>query len=72
MYYIGIDVGGTNLKAGLVNEAGEILAVSRVLLGTFQGPEWFAETLAALAKAVMDEQGVCADEYIGFVFITLY
>ena len=36
MYYIGIDVGGTNLKAGLVNEAGEILAVSRVPLGEFQ------------------------------------
>ena len=68
MYYIGIDVGGTNLKAGLVNEAGEILAVSRVLLGAFQSPEWFAETLAALAKAVMDEQGVCAEE-IGWVGI---
>lgn len=25
MYYIGIDVGGTNLVAGLVNEAGRIL-----------------------------------------------
>lgn len=29
MYYIGIDVGGTNLKAGLVREDGQILAVER-------------------------------------------
>ena len=68
MYYIGIDVGGTNLKAGLVNEAGEILAVSRVPLGEFQSPEWFAETLAVLSKTVMAEQGVGAEE-IGWVGI---
>ena len=29
MYSIGIDVGGTNLKAGLVDENGAILAVER-------------------------------------------
>ena len=36
--YIGIDVGGTNLKAGLVDEAGNIVKVERVPLD-FQGPE---------------------------------
>ena len=30
--YIGIDVGGTNLKAGLVSESGELLAVERMPL----------------------------------------
>lgn len=53
--YIGIDVGGTNLKAGLVDEAGNIVKVERVPLD-FQGPEKFAETLAELSKKVMQEK----------------
>ena len=55
--YIGIDVAGTNLKAGLVNEEGTIVAVERTPLD-FQGPEPFAETLAQLAAAVMERGGV--------------
>lgn len=64
--YIGIDVGGTNLKAGLVNEKGEILAVERIPLD-FQGAEPFAETLAELAMAVMKRGGVDVSEveYVG-------
>ena len=50
--YIGIDVGGTNLKAGLVDEAGTILATERVPLD-FQGPEAFAKTLAELAGKLL-------------------
>lgn len=53
--YIGIDVGGTNLKAGLVDEAGNIVKVERVPLD-FHGPERFAETLAELSKMVMQEK----------------
>ena len=53
--YIGIDVGGTNLKAGLVDETGKILTVERVPLD-FQGPERFAETLAELSKRVIREK----------------
>ena len=53
MLTIGIDVGGTNLKAGLVDENGTILATERTPLGTFTGPETFAKTLAELAKAVL-------------------
>lgn len=53
--YIGIDVGGTNLKAGLVDEAGNIVKVERIPLN-FQGPEKFAETLAELSKKVIQEK----------------
>ena len=35
--YVGIDVGGTNLKAGLVDEAGRLLATRKIPLGPFQG-----------------------------------
>lgn len=60
--YIGIDVGGTNLKAGLVDETGEILRVKRVPLN-FQGPEPFAETLAELSRSVMGKE--TSVEYVG-------
>ncbi len=61
MEYIGIDVGGTNLKAGLVDENGTILAVERVPLD-FQGAESFAATLADLARKVM---GQAQADYVG-------
>ena len=61
MYYIGIDVGGTNLKAGLVNEAGEILAVSRIPLN-FTTAQDFAGTLADLSKQVLSQAGIEASQ----------
>ena len=64
--YIGIDVGGTNLKAGLVDQAGKILTVERTPLD-FQGPEAFARTLADLSRAVLEKGGISAAdvEYVG-------
>ena len=64
--YVGIDVGGTNLKAGLVDETGRILAVERTPLD-FQGPEAFAATLAELSRAVMTAGGAepAQVEYVG-------
>ena len=63
---IGIDVGGTNLKAGLVNEQGQIVAEERMPLD-FKSIEQFVETLADLALAVMERGGVQASdvEYVG-------
>lgn len=52
--YIGIDVGGTNLKAGLVDETGRIVKAERVPLD-FRDPEDFAATLAELSKKVYQE-----------------
>lgn len=52
--YIGIDVGGTNLKAGLTDDTGKILATARTPLD-FQSAEAFAKTLAELAQTVMEQ-----------------
>ena len=66
MLYIGIDVGGTNLKAGLVDETGKILAVDRCPLN-FQGPEQFAEDVARLAASAAGKGGVAPESlaYVG-------
>lgn len=65
--YIGIDVGGTNLKAGLVDETGHILATEKTPLGTFPGAEGFAATLAELSEAAMRKGGASPEEiaYVG-------
>ncbi len=65
--YIGIDVGGTNLKAGLVDESGRLVAVERTPLGAFRGPEKFAEDVAALAAAAARKGGADLSrlEYVG-------
>ena len=57
---IGIDVGGTNLKAGVVSDDGAILAARSVPL-TFQGAEALAKALADLAAGVMEDAAVSPD-----------
>ena len=61
MYTIGIDVGGTNLKAGLVNEAYEIVATSKMPL-VWQSQEKLAGDLSALAEDAAEKAGVSKAE----------
>ena len=55
--FVGIDVGGTNLKAGLVDRSGRLLAAARRPLD-FQGPAAFAAALAELTAEASDRGGV--------------
>ena len=66
MYTIGIDVGGTNLKAGLVNETFDIVATKKMPL-VWESPEKFAEDLCVLATGLVEENGISREEvaYIG-------
>ena len=47
MYYIGIDIGGTGIKAGVVNESGEVICKSSI--PTEAGAEY-----TVLAKHIAD------------------
>lgn len=62
--YIGIDVGGTNLKAGAVDAAGRLLAVERRPLA-FRDPEAFAADLADLAEAALSAAGAGPEDALG-------
>ena len=48
MNYIGIDIGGTNLKAGLVDEDGLLLAVKTMKIREVSDPDALTDTLVAL------------------------
>lgn len=67
--YIGIDVGGTNLRAGAVDEEGSLLAVKQIPL-RYEGRESFTELLARLAKETA-EAADCSSVDIKFVGIGL-
>ena len=57
MYYIGIDVGGTNLKAGLVDENYQLVATKKMPLH-FVSMEQMGETLADMALGLLEENHV--------------
>lgn len=61
MYYIGIDIGGTNLKAGLVDESYQLTATKKLPL-QFQSMDQMGETLARMAMELVEENGLSRDQ----------
>lgn len=51
---IGIDIGGTNTKYGIVNHRGEILQQSEMKTEQFSTPELFVDGLYNVLKPMMD------------------
>ncbi len=67
MYYIGIDLGGTNIAAGVVNEDHKIITKASVPTGASRPADEITADIAALCKRVAAESGLTIDEieYIG-------
>ena len=62
MNYIGIDIGGTNLKAGLVDEDGRLLAVKTMKIREVSDPDALTDTLVALTRELAQEGDVPMEE----------
>lgn len=62
MKYIGIDVGGTNLKAGLVDESGLILASQSMKIPRVDDQDSLAWTLVSLTQDLCQAAGVGLDQ----------
>lgn len=58
MYYIGVDLGGTNIAAGLVNEDGKIIAHKSVPTLKERGIEKISEDMIRLCKEIMEENNL--------------
>ena len=67
MYYIGVDLGGTNIPAGIVDEKGNLLRKASVPTGAEREADEVIKDMAALCKKLVDEQGITVDdvEYAG-------
>ena len=64
-YYIGIDLGGTFIKGGIVNENGEILISDKTPTEVEKGDKGVAANIAKLAKDLLLRQGVDIAEVEG-------
>ncbi|MBD9207345.1 MAG: ROK family protein [Clostridiales bacterium] len=50
MKYVGVDIGGTNLKAGLVDENGVLLAIQKMKVASIADDDGLAWTVASLVQ----------------------
>lgn len=62
MVYIGIDVGGTGLKAGVVDEQGKIIAKASCPTGVERGHEAVIADMAKLALEALSKSGKTIDD----------
>ena len=62
MLYIGLDVGGTTFKAGVVNEKGEILTKDAMPTGIERPYQEIIADMAALCKKVAADAGVAMED----------
>jgi len=62
MYYIGVDLGGTNIAIGIVNEQYEIVKKGSTPTKPERGADPIIEDMAALAKKLVAEMGISMDE----------
>ena len=64
MFRIGVDLGGTNIAAGLVDENYQIVCKKSVPTGAERAPECIVADMAALCLSLCEEQGVGMAEVV--------
>ena len=64
MYRIGIDLGGTNIAAGLVNEKGEIVKKLSVPTNADRAAEEIAADIARLCHGLCEDGGISASDVL--------
>jgi glucokinase len=64
-YYIGLDLGGTNIKGGLVDDQATALAEITIATEAAQGPPHVMERLATLAGQLLAQAGLTLDRIDG-------
>ena len=67
MFTIGIDLGGTNIVAGLVDDKYNILTTATVKTNLPRDPESIIDDMVALCHKVVEQQGITLDDvaYVG-------
>ncbi len=62
---IGVDLGGTNIKTGILDETGAILAKSSVPAGAQRPWQQIADDIISSVKALMQQMQLTADDCVG-------
>ena len=64
-YYVGIDLGGTFIKGGIVDDLGNIVYEDKAPTESDKGAEKVAENIEALVKKLLERVGLGADDVEG-------
>ena len=64
-YRVGIDLGGTNIKAGIVNEDQQIVRESSIPTLVERGALPIMEDMAALVERLLAEEGLTKEHVAG-------
>ena len=64
-YYVGIDLGGTFIKGGIVDDLGNVICADKVPTGSEGGQDAVAANIAALANALIEKAGLSKDDLVG-------
>ena len=64
-YYVGIDIGGTFIKGGIVDDLGRIIVESKVPTGAEGGDKAVAKNIAELVRALTQETGLETSDLSG-------
>lgn len=65
MYYVGIDLGGTNIKTGIVNEQGKIIAKSSIPTKGDRTADEVAFDMSFEVLNLVKSHGISMDELVG-------
>ena len=64
-YYVGIDLGGTFIKGGIVDDLGNIILEDKTPTESEKGATMVATNIANLAKSLMAKAGLIPDDMVG-------
>ncbi|MBP3422994.1 MAG: ROK family protein [Clostridia bacterium] len=64
-YYVGIDLGGTFIKGGIVDDLGNIIVEDKTPTESEKGAGRVATNIANLAKSLMEKAGLIPDDMVG-------
>src|SRR5690606_4435896 len=63
-YFVGIDVGGTNIKIGLVDDCGQTLGYHTMPTEQHRGAEFSCERMGNAVRQLIQEAGIGPSEVI--------
>lgn len=64
-YYLGLDLGGTNIKAGIIDEKSRLIANTSMPTEAGKGPDVVIDNMAAAARSVADRANIDMGEIAG-------
>ena len=61
MYYLGIDLGGTNIAAGVIDKSGKLLSKQSMPTGAFCTPQELCDRISEAAREAVSAAGQSVD-----------